>query len=62
MTPPPPKSAGPTVAELDEQDLIARITTQLPVAPDWLLVGPGRAQLENAAAKRAAAGIPIAGC
>ena len=41
MTPPPPKSAGPTVAELDEQDLIARITTQLPVAPDWLLVGPG---------------------
>ena len=41
MTPPPPESAGPTVAEIDEQDLIARITTRLPVAPDWLLVGPG---------------------
>jgi len=32
---------GLTVADVGEQDLIARITTRLPIAPEWLLVGPG---------------------
>jgi thiamine-monophosphate kinase len=30
-----------TVADHDEQDLIGRITSRLPIAPEWLLVGPG---------------------
>jgi thiamine-monophosphate kinase len=30
-----------TVADVGEGDLIARITTRLPIAPEWLLVGPG---------------------
>jgi thiamine-monophosphate kinase len=35
------RAAGATVADLAEQDLIQRITAQLPPAPEWLLVGPG---------------------
>ncbi len=35
------ESAGVTVGDLDEQDLIDRITGRLPIAPEWLLVGPG---------------------
>ncbi len=34
-------SASITVADLGEHDLIDRITRRLPLAPDWLLVGPG---------------------
>jgi thiamine-monophosphate kinase len=30
-----------TVADLGEHELIDRITSRLPLAPDWLLVGPG---------------------
>ncbi len=30
-----------TVADVGEHDLIDRITSRLPLAPDWLLVGPG---------------------
>jgi thiamine-monophosphate kinase len=36
-----PEPAGPTVADVSEQDLIDRITTRLPIAPEWLVVGPG---------------------
>jgi thiamine-monophosphate kinase len=36
-----PASASVTVADLGEHDLINRITGRLPLAPDWLLVGPG---------------------
>jgi thiamine-monophosphate kinase len=36
-----PGSASVTVADLGEHDLIDRITRRLPLAPDWLLVGPG---------------------
>ena len=35
------QSDSPAVADVGEQDLIARITTRLPIAPDWVLVGPG---------------------
>jgi thiamine-monophosphate kinase len=34
-------SASVTVADIGEHDLIDRITRRLPLAPDWLLVGPG---------------------
>jgi thiamine-monophosphate kinase len=36
-----PASVGVTVADVGEHDLIDRITCRLPLAPDWLLVGPG---------------------
>jgi thiamine-monophosphate kinase len=36
-----PDGACRTVAAVDERDLIARITARLPIAPPWLLVGPG---------------------
>jgi thiamine-monophosphate kinase len=35
------ETASVTVADLGEHELIDRITTRLPLAPDWLLVGPG---------------------
>ena len=35
------ETASVTVADLGEHDLIDRITRRLPLAPDWLLVGPG---------------------
>ena len=35
------KTASVTVADLGEHELIDRITMRLPLAPDWLLVGPG---------------------
>jgi thiamine-monophosphate kinase len=34
-------SASATVADVGEHDLIDRITRRLPLAPEWLLVGPG---------------------
>jgi thiamine-monophosphate kinase len=34
-------SASVTVADIGEHELIDRITRRLPLAPDWLLVGPG---------------------
>jgi thiamine-monophosphate kinase len=34
-------SARPTVADAGEQELIDRITSRLPPAPEWLLVPPG---------------------
>ena len=36
-----PGLAGITVGDLGEHDLIDRITRRLPLAPEWLLVGPG---------------------
>jgi thiamine-monophosphate kinase len=35
------ETSSVTVADLGEHDLIDRITRRLPLAPDWLLVGPG---------------------
>jgi len=35
------RSDGRVVADLTEQELIDRISTRLPIAPDWLVVGPG---------------------
>jgi thiamine-monophosphate kinase len=36
-----PTPGGQTVADAGEQDLIDRITSRLPPAPEWLLVPPG---------------------